>query len=153
MPLTDKTFSQCQPCWGFKPANQIFPKLHVDSLRRCGMKEDGVKDKWVWPRRKEVEESGQSRPFGLDHMQFCFHSVESGELSSKASVRLVGAQWEKVISPGTSCQTSVILLCHHVMLWSPYTGGTKTLFKRELLIQRVFLPLHANSNSVLRNKL
>lgn len=130
MPLTDKTFSQCQPCWGFKPANQIFPKLHMDVLRRSGMKEDGVKDKWERPRRKEEEEGGQSQLLRSDRIQFCFHCVKSSELSSVASRAL----WEEAISLGISCQKAVILLWHRAMLPSPYWLAENAV-QRGLLFQ------------------
>lgn len=149
MPLTDKTFSQCQPCWGFKPANQIFPKLHMDGPRRSGMKGDGVKDKWEQPRRKEEEEGGRSQPLRLDRMQFCFHCVKSSELSSEAWVWPVGRcgkRWsprEIAVRRVLSCYGTV--RCYQVPIGSP-----ENAVQRGLLFSNPYrclsLLLQASSN-------
>lgn len=144
MPLTDKTFSQCQPCWGFKPANQIFPKLHMDVLRRSGMKEDGVKDKWERPRRKEEEEGGRSQLLRSDRIQLCFHCVKSSELSSEAWAWPAGrcgkrrSPWEIAVRRVLSCYGTV--RCCQVPI-----GWHKTLSKGDCFFKSlpVSYPLSA----------
>lgn len=57
------------------------------------MKEDGVKDKGVEPRREEDEEEGGH---GSDHVQFCFHGVLN-PVSFQAELR---CGWSSTVGKG-----------------------------------------------------
>lgn len=89
---------------------------------------------------------GRSRPFGLDHIQFCYHGVKSSELSSEASVWLAGRSGKRW-SPWEIAVRRVLSSDGTVSCYEVSTGGTKTHFTVELLFL-VFLPLPADLNRV-----